>query len=424
MAKIKNNLITILPICSFLICSFYLLSSNSKHILFKTLSVSFFLTAFLIMLTISLKRRARLIEIKIEDLQEKINLSEEDLKKENNLESSLKKKIIRYKELENITEKLSSTLSLDNATNILIDSAFDLVGRNSGNCILYLVSAQDARLRLFTCRKDKDMVLKAKEGDVFDRWVARNTSSLLVEDANNDFRFDLEKITEDERREIGSIASTPMFRFDKFLGILRLDFEKKFYYNLDDLRFLSILADLGTIAIENCLIYSHMQDLAIKDDLTGLYLRRYIMQRFDEEFEKCKSRMSPLTVLMIDVDHFKTFNDKFGHIAGDIVLKNISFWLKDAFDQKQGIIGRYGGEEFIVILPNFNKKDAFSIAQDLRERVYNTRLALRRNELETSISIGLAVFPEDAKDKEGLLRNADSALYKAKRLGRNRVCHF
>ena len=129
----------------------------------------------------------------------------------------------------------------------------------------------------------------------------------------------------------------------------------------------------------------------------------------------------PFSLFMSDIDHFKMYNDRYGHIAGDLVLKQVARLLKENLG-KDDILCRYGGEEFSVILPNRPKQSALSLAERLRRSVESQSFLLRRETTFVTISIGVATFPEDGLVKEELLKRVDSFLYRAKREGRNRVC--
>jgi diguanylate cyclase (GGDEF)-like protein len=161
--------------------------------------------------------------------------------------------------------------------------------------------------------------------------------------------------------------------------------------------------------------------LAVTDGLTGLYNHRHFHERMALEVERSQRSGLPLSLLMIDVDHFKQFNDAFGHPAGDEVLRQLARVFGDA-RRANDIVARYGGEEFAVILVDTAKFTAAKVAERVRERVAAhdfSEGAPRAGRL--SISVGVATFPDDGADAEALVRVADAALYAAKRAGRDRV---
>ena len=154
-------------------------------------------------------------------------------------------------------------------------------------------------------------------------------------------------------------------------------------------------------------------ELAIKDGLTGLYNRRYFNELMLMEIARLKRFASSLSLLMIDIDNFKNYNDTNGHVAGDELLCKLSKLLKTSM-REMDMVCRYGGEEFVAVLPQTDKKGAQIVAERLR--VQATLY------LPTTLSIGIATLPEDAQDITGLIEKSDAALYEAKRTGKNKIC--
>ncbi len=166
---------------------------------------------------------------------------------------------------------------------------------------------------------------------------------------------------------------------------------------------------------------ARLAQLAVTDGLTGLYNHRHFHERLTLEVERSQRSGLPLSLLMLDVDHFKQFNDTYGHPAGDEVLRQLARVLGDA-RRANDVVARYGGEEFAVILVDTGKFTAAKVAERVRERVVANDFsdaAPRAGRL--SVSIGVATCPDDGTDAEALVRAADTALYTAKRAGRNRV---
>ncbi|MBT6610593.1 MAG: diguanylate cyclase [Deltaproteobacteria bacterium] len=161
---------------------------------------------------------------------------------------------------------------------------------------------------------------------------------------------------------------------------------------------------------------------AIRDPLTGLFNRRYLEESLEREISKAKRQKIPLGLIMLDADHFKDFNDVYGHIAGDIVLKHLSTLLVKN-SRKEDIACRFGGEEFVLVLPGTDEIVAKKRAEDLRLIVETGKPILHgKKELPNiTISLGIALLPEHGKTAIGLVTAADQALYQAKREGRNRV---
>lgn len=347
------------------------------------------------------------------------------------LSRALYKKLNRYLALKEVIERLSPLLMMDEISQQIMDACwifFD--GSDAG--LIYLLDGERQTLRLIKERlKDETLHIKAKEGDTFDAWVLKRTQPLLVTDAGRDFRFSKEY----NGASIGghsfkSLISAPLISQTKTVGILRLDSGVSNFYTADDLRLLNVVSDLAAVAISNSLLYQRTQQLAIIDGLTGLYLRRYFYQRLEEELKIAIEFSRGLSLAMIDIDNFKKYNDEFGHIAGDIVLKSLAKILKDSVKDKGFIAARYGGEEFAILVSGGSKEERILFAEGLRTRIEKESFYLRREEIKTTVSIGMCHYPDDAKrqadslhiKKEDIIRIADERLYKAKAGGKNRVC--
>lgn len=390
---------------------------------FKLLFI-FYLINFLIISYLLKKNSKRRYYLKInnEALQEKINILNEQYSKELINKAALQKKIIRYNSLKEIIEEINRNLDLDSITNHIVSIAFSLIADNKGACILYLVDNQTQKLILYKTKKeDAKMIIKTKEGDIFDFWVLRHSQPLLIENIRQDFRFDLEQLKSQELRPISSLISAPFISNNRFLGILRLDNPGPYSCSQDDLRFLVTICDLGAVALENAWLFQKTKDLAIHDGLTSLLTKGYFLERLKEEYKRSIRHKTNLSLLMLDIDYFKNYNDKFGHTAGDLVLKNLSNTMVDSLKDTSPIISRFGGEEFCILLLRTDKKEAHIIAEELRAKIEKAKIILRRQPTNITVSIGVASLPWDAADEDELIFKADRAMYEAKQKGRNRV---
>ncbi|NOZ25469.1 MAG: sensor domain-containing diguanylate cyclase [Nitrospirae bacterium] len=219
-------------------------------------------------------------------------------------------------------------------------------------------------------------------------------------------------------------VSIPLKSGNKVLGLIYLYFVPPGYLQLasDATIFTSIGNYLG-LRIEKARLYEKVQELAILDGLTGLYNYREFHNRLEHEFKRAKRYKKTLPLLMIDIDHFKRFNDTYGHMAGDEVLRTIGRLIKNLV-RNVDIPARYGGEEFAVILPETSPEQAEVVAERLRSSVSSHPFSIEDRTVSLTISLGLASFPEDADTKEGLVKAADRALYCAKSGGRNRTYRF
>ncbi len=186
---------------------------------------------------------------------------------------------------------------------------------------------------------------------------------------------------------------------------------------------LDSIIKLINLCLEKIGLYKKLQEVSIHDSLTSLYNRRYFTERFEEEYSRAKKFELPLSLLMIDIDYFKKINDTYGHLVGDIVLKEVAFIIRENV-REIDFVARYGGEEFIVILPETEKKDAFVVGERIVKKVDAHSIEAFDEKVKVTVSVGVASFPEDSRYKEPLLEAVDRALYKAKKEGRNRVVYL
>ena len=183
----------------------------------------------------------------------------------------------------------------------------------------------------------------------------------------------------------------------------------------------NILAQQFLVGMKRSLLYQKVQELAITDGLTQLFSRRYFLERFEEELKRSKKFKLVLSFLMIDIDRFKEFNDHYGHLVGDAILREVSKTIKENTRQVD-FMGRYGGEELSVVLTDTDKKQARFAAERIRAAVESELIHVYDEDLKATISIGISSFPDDALEVKTLIEKADKALYQAKQQGRNRVC--
>lgn len=218
--------------------------------------------------------------------------------------------------------------------------------------------------------------------------------------------------------EKNSFAGVPLLSEKKLVGILTVEGLPK-----EDFEKFVILSIQFALEIRKVLLYETVEKLAITDSLTGLYLRRYFSERFGEELQRSERYKFKFSFLMIDIDNFKRCNDTYGHLVGDVILKEIARLIKENV-REIDIISRYGGEEFAVILPETDSAGAALASERLRKKIEENVFKAYDERLKITVSIGFAVYPEDANNAKALIERSDSALYAAKKSGKNVVCEY
>ena len=231
--------------------------------------------------------------------------------------------------------------------------------------------------------------------------------------------------------ENGQYLCIPMEANGETLGILHVSFicplaaseasGKCQPYFDQKLRLLTTAAETVALSLSNIRLQNTLRQQSIRDMLTGIYNRRYMVESLGRELSRAQREQASVSVLMFDIDHFKAFNDTYGHDGGDTLLKVLGDFLRQK-TRGEDIICRYGGEEFVVVLPNTRQQSALQKAEIIREGISRLEVSylhqLMRN---CTVSIGVASYPQNGQTAAELLKAADDALYAAKREGRNRV---
>lgn len=254
---------------------------------------------------------------------------------------------------------------------------------------------------------------KIKVGEGIAGRVAKNKKLMIVDEVKKSKEF-----KKSDQSNVDNIICLPLVADDEVVGVLnitnKLSGEK---FNEEDAEMLSTLAGQVGMTIRNANLYH----LAITDGLTQLFIHRYFEQKLHDEFLRAKRYKRPVSLIMSDIDHFKKFNDTYGHQQGDLVLITVAKLFR-LNSRDVDIPCRYGGEEYAVILPETGPEEAVECAERLRKTVAEHDFpSLKGGTLKVNISLGVATFPLHAEDEEGLVKSADQALYFSKENGRNRV---
>ncbi|RME44641.1 MAG: diguanylate cyclase, partial [Chloroflexi bacterium] len=221
---------------------------------------------------------------------------------------------------------------------------------------------------------------------------------------------------------VQKLLAVPLISHDRAIGVMVLDItETGGKFTPDQIDLAVTIGGQVAASIENAQLYSRMQHMAITDSLTGLYNRRGIFELGSHEINRARRFDRPLAAIMFDLDHFKRINDTHGHPIGDQVLAGLAARCRLSL-RDVDLLGRYGGEEFAVLLSETSLSDAQRVAERLRRRVAWAPFETDRGPMRVTISLGVAPLDEHCQDLTALLERADQALYAAKQAGRNQVC--
>ena len=217
-------------------------------------------------------------------------------------------------------------------------------------------------------------------------------------------------------------AELPILNAEQCLGVLSLGRDRPGYeFTPDQIQHGLLLANLTALVLQNADLKEALREQSIRDPLTGLFNRRYMEETLKREISRVTRQLHPLGVIMLDVDHFKKFNDTHGHSAGDALLHEMGWFLQKQI-RGEDVACRYGGEEFILIMPDITLEVGLERAEQIRHAVIELRLHDNDQHYEgITLSLGVALYPQHGKTIDAVIRAADNALYRAKQAGRNRV---
>lgn len=250
------------------------------------------------------------------------------------------------------------------------------------------------------------------------RKIIRENVEVIIEDPEHNI------IKGADESEIRGFHSELMHSKGEKYGILVIARARKGIFNEEELGMARIISNQSNIIIDNIRMYEKIQRYAVADGLTGLYNHRYFQEQLEKEYSRSLRFHLMLSLIILDIDHFKNVNDEHGHQAGDVILKELSRLLKKCV-REIDLVARYGGEEFVIILPETPKRNAIIVAERMRAAIQECDFPHDPEPLRITASLGVAGYPEDdITTRLDIISKADLALYKAKRDGRNQVCLY
>ncbi len=354
------------------------------------------------------------------DLTEgEINLLTESIADKKKLLRSLPLKYQRISLLFNISQKLIELTDREDILDLVISALSELFPQAESIAFFDFNKERDTLSLARASRHDTSAI--EKTGDVLDQWVLRHNLSLLIEDLTKDFRFDFNKVKVYKSRGITSLIISPLAIGHRILGLVRIESRKPLTFSLDDSRILRSICDLGAVVFEKASFFRRLEDLAIRDSLTALFIKDYFFARLSEELERAKGKTARPGVIMLDIDNFKDINDNHGHIVGDLALKNLAKILTRTASGGGNVIARFGGEEFVILIVETNKTELLVACENIRRAVEESGLSFRRKRIKFTVSLG-AVLSSGDEGAAALVDKSDKLMYRAKKEGKNRVC--
>ena len=320
------------------------------------------------------------------------------------------------------THALASAREPKAVLRIIFDKAKTMVRCEAWSLFLIDASTQELTFDMVggpKARRLKGQRIKPGQGIV--GWVAQHGKPAVVADTSKDRRFlpDVDRSTKFTTR---TVLCVPVFSKKRPVAVLEMVNKIGKPFDRQDLRFLTHLSEQASIALERATLHEQAANLGVIDELTKLHNARYFEQALDREVRRCRRYGSIMALIFLDLDHFKTINDCYGHLLGSQCMAEVAR-IMAASVRDVDILARYGGDEFVVILPETTVATAKGVAERLHAEV-GAHVFLQDAGINVHLgtSIGVAGFPDHAQTKEDLVRKADEAMYRAKAGGRNCLC--
>lgn len=353
-------------------------------------------------------------------LKEKIGEVKEYSERLEKTNRQLDQNILQLYALYNISKSLTATLEMEKLLTQVVESVSQALKLHSLSVMLVDADRREMKIVSGTGIHDRAREARFKMGEGVYGLIAVTGLGEVLNDLPRHPSF---KPTEGLDDDVSSLICAPFKGRGQVIGLLNAyrvggdAFDEASYELL-----ITTAGQIG-IALENARLFEETKTLAITDGMTSLFNYRYFRERLNEEFERERRYKRELSLIMIDIDFFKKYNDLNGHPKGDKLLKDFSAILKNIF-RSSDIVARYGGEEFIIILPETTKERAVEIAERLRKEVEATDFEGGKTQPDgrVTISLGVTCYSEGLKSADDLVKSADNLLYRAKEEGRNRVC--
>lgn len=313
---------------------------------------------------------------------------------------------------------LTTFSSITDVASLIVDGANGILGAEIS--AIYLFEQEDWTLRLCACQGRPEESFK----------VAIPVTETILGAAFRDGFVQQSDVTPGSElacwmkrpEEIRSQAAAPLRSGDHVVGVLVV--ASAMYRDLTQAERdrLQVIANQSSLAMQNALLHGELERLSVTDRLTDLYNHGYIHQRLDEELERSARFEHQMSVIMLDIDDFKQFNDQYGHPKGDTVLKAVSDIIRENL-REIDVAARYGGEEFVILLPETDVAGAVAVAERIRASMARYRHAVGEDGESTvqTVSLGVANYPMNNSSTIGLIEAADQAMYRAKHAGKNQV---
>lgn len=331
----------------------------------------------------------------------------------------------RNEELEILVEigkALTSSLDLREILSIIMEKVSSLLKPKTWSLLLVDEATEELTFEIAVSpAAERIKGIRLQKGEGIAGWVALHGEPLLIPNVQEDERF-APQVDAAVAFTTRSIVCVPVKSKNRILGVVELvNSLDESHFDEADVKILGTIADYAAIAIENARNFEKVRELIVTDDLTGLFNARYLLEFLDYEIDRARRYGSPLSLVFLDLDFFKDVNDTYGHLAGSTLLTEMGRLIRKHI-RKSDMAARYGGDEFVLVLPSTSKEGAFTMASNLRRIVKDHYFLTDEGyRIRVTASFGIASYPIDAQTKLALIRLADKAMYEVKDSSRDAV---
>jgi diguanylate cyclase (GGDEF)-like protein len=323
--------------------------------------------------------------------------------------------------LTDIVKTANSILEPRKVIELVVERIRELIPSEAWSLLMVDEEKQELVFEAALGAKGRDVsAFRLKMGEGVAGWVAKTGEPAIVNNAARDPRF-ASKVDTRTQFRTRSILCAPLVSRGRTIGVLEIINKLGGRFTRADLALVLMLVEPCAIAIENAILFQRTEQLTITDDLTRLFNSRYLNLYLGREIKRCKRHGIPLSVIFLDLDGFKGINDQYGHLAGSGTLTEVGAILAEGV-RESDILARYGGDEFVAVLPETPASGALVIAERLRRAIEEHRfLEAQGISARISASFGIATYPDHALSPEGLIQKADQAMYRVKEREKNGI---
>ncbi len=364
--------------------------------------------------TIDENNKLRSFQEKVEKVNSEINYQKISLTKAND---ELKKNNLETRSLIEVMKYFSANFNVPKNAERMIENVMEI--KKTGMCGFYMEKDtymnESPYLKILSTNQELKTIIEQDIEDIFRMIKQRKLPDPLVICHNHDFKYPYLA-----GADVVNAVAIPAFENDKIYGVMVVTSASYDFFEGGFAFYESSLMDFTSALISDCL-YLKTEEMAKRDGLTKIYNRIYFNHFYPDLCKRVEQEKALLSVAMMDIDHFKIVNDTYGHLAGDEVIKMVAHTADDFAKKYGGVAVRFGGEEFLLILPDFSLDKAYMIIQEMHDKIAHTIISYENLKININTSMGIASYPETSNNVLDVLEHSDSAMYYSKEHGRAQI---